>query len=311
MNKLLEMKTNLIGFVEKNEALAKAISRFVLMLTAYLLVFFLLGFYAKVHKPVLPVALAVISAFLPAGIGTMLLSAFLLLNLYGLGIEVTAVAAALLLLCYILYFRFAPGNGYLLAMTPIAWMFRIPYALPVTEGLISGAGSAVPVMMGTVVYYFLKALRANPSLFVGEESQNPLARFSAVVKLIIDNKEMWLVVGAFMLTALVVSVIRKTSIRNAWRLAIYVGVVIQTVTILIGKLVLGSMDGVIGLMVGSVISLGIDLVVEFFLFHLDYSRVERVQFEDDYYYYYVKAVPKVTVRAQEKKVTTFGSQGND
>ena len=35
-------------------------------------------------------------------------------------------------------------------------------------------------------------------------------------------------------------------------------------------------------------------ILEFFLFHVDYKRTERLQFEDDEYYYYVKAVPKIT-----------------
>ena len=44
------------------------------------------------------------------------------------------------------------------------------------------------------------------------------------------------------------------------------------------------------------------LAVEFFAFNLDYSRTEKVQFEDDEYYYYVKAVPKVTLSAPERRV---------
>ena len=35
---------------------------------------------------------------------------------------------------------------------------------------------------------------------------------------------------------------------------------------------------------------------------MDYSRTEIVQFEDDEYYYYVKAVPKVHVAVPEKTV---------
>ena len=37
-------------------------------------------------------------------------------------------------------------------------------------------------------------------------------------------------------------------------------------------------------------------------FSVDYSRTENVQFEDDEYYYYVKAVPKVGVQMPEKQV---------
>ena len=48
--------------------------------------------------------------------------------------------------------------------------------------------------------------------------------------------------------------------------------------------------------------------MEFFLFHLDYARTEQVQFEDDEYYYYVKAVPKVTVSGKEKQVKQINSR---
>ena len=36
-------------------------------------------------------------------------------------------------------------------------------------------------------------------------------------------------------------------------------------------------------------------IVRFFIFNVDYLRIENVQFEDEDYYYYVKAVPKVMV----------------
>ena len=41
---------------------------------------------------------------------------------------------------------------------------------------------------------------------------------------------------------------------------------------------------------------------------MDYSRTEKVQFEDDDYYYYVKAVPKMTVAAQTKTVKKINTQ---
>lgn len=43
------------------------------------------------------------------------------------------------------------------------------------------------------------------------------------------------------------------------------------------------------------------LVLQLTVFSLDYSRTEYVQFEDDEYYYYVKAVPKITIAVSEKR----------
>ena len=54
-------------------------------------------------------------------------------------------------------------------------------------------------------------------------------------------------------------------------------------------------------------SAAVGLVLQFFFFNLDYTRTERVQFEDDEYYYYVKAVPKIYVANTEKKVQKFGA----
>ena len=51
------------------------------------------------------------------------------------------------------------------------------------------------------------------------------------------------------------------------------------------------------------------LSIKFFVFNVDYTRTERVQFEDDEYYYYVKAVPKNTVSIADKQIKKIKGQG--
>ena len=58
-------------------------------------------------------------------------------------------------------------------------------------------------------------------------------------------------------------------------------------------------------MVGIIISFAISFAIQFLFFDLDYSRTEHLQFEDDEYYYYVKAVPKVYVSSSDKQVKHF------
>ena len=48
-------------------------------------------------------------------------------------------------------------------------------------------------------------------------------------------------------------------------------------------------------------------MIQFLFMDLDYDRTERVQFEDDDYYYYVKAVPKKMVAVREVTVKHFGN----
>ena len=53
------------------------------------------------------------------------------------------------------------------------------------------------------------------------------------------------------------------------------------------------------MILGSVLGVAIAFALKFFKFCVDFNRTERVQFEDDDYYYYVKAVPKINVGGEE------------
>ena len=53
---------------------------------------------------------------------------------------------------------------------------------------------------------------------------------------------------------------------------------------------------------GGIVSAGIAWFLQFFIHSVDYTRTSKVQFEDDDYYYYVKAVPKVKVAAPDVRV---------
>ena len=79
---------------------------------------------------------------------------------------------------------------------------------------------------------------------------------------------------------------------QAWTLAIISGVLIEVVGLFVGYLVLNVSGKTLGLIIGNILSLLISFVIQFLFMNLDYARTERVQFEDDDYYYYVKAVPK-------------------
>jgi hypothetical protein len=54
-------------------------------------------------------------------------------------------------------------------------------------------------------------------------------------------------------------------------------------------------------LVGSIVGGIIALIVRFGQGILDYQHTERVQFEDDDYYYYVKAVPKIDSEKKDKE----------
>lgn len=61
---------------------------------------------------------------------------------------------------------------------------------------------------------------------------------------------------------------------------------------LAGSMSLGISISVFSLIIYTVVAVLVGIILEFFVFGGDYTRTERLEYEDDDYYYYVKAVPK-------------------
>ena len=140
------------------------------------------------------------------------------------------------------------------------------------------------------------------------EDDTTTSKFAASINQLIGNKEMYLVLAAFLLTMLVVYLIRRMSIDHAWTIAIVVGILMEFSILFTGYMFLAISGKTIALTVGSAVSALIAFALKFLFFHVDYMRTERVQFEDDEYYYYVKAVPKISVTQSKKQVKKFAGK---
>ena len=62
------------------------------------------------------------------------------------------------------------------------------------------------------------------------------------------------------------------------------------------------------LIIGSIVALLIAILLKTFALSVDYSRSEHLQFEDDEYYYYVKAIPKNMIAEPKKTVKKIVTQ---
>ena len=133
------------------------------------------------------------------------------------------------------------------------------------------------------------------------------AKFRFIIDGLIKNQEMVVTIAAFSITVIIVYLLRRMSVDYAWTIAMTAGAVVNIMILLVGDLMFDINESLLSVILGTVFSFLLALVLQFFVFYVDYSRTEKVQFEDDEYYYYVKAVPKVTVAKPEKKVKQISS----
>ena len=82
------------------------------------------------------------------------------------------------------------------------------------------------------------------------------------------------------------------------------------VVMLIGALAfdMGEVVSTVSIVVGGIISVMMAMGIRFFIHSVDYTRTEYTQFEDDDFYYYVKAVPKIKVASPEVNVKRINAR---
>jgi len=119
---------------------------------------------------------------------------------------------------------------------------------------------------------------------------------------------MFVTAGIFGVVILVMWLVRKMRFEFVFELTIVLGGLVNILGFLLANLQMDIKVGAGGVILGTIVSMLIVMIAQFFRMVLNYMSVEHVQFEDDDYYYYVKAVPKIDVAMLQKKVTTFSDE---
>ena len=291
MTSLLVAKQYIKNFVSRYEIYLKPVGKLILALITLMTINGKIGFMCS---------------FMPTNFIIVVAALFVLLHLYALSIECAAIGLVLFLVLFLLYFRFSPKDTLAVILTPICTAMGIPYVVPLTMGLVGTPASAVSVACGVIVS-FIKHMSDSATAISSMETEDMAAKFRFVIDGLINNKEMILMIVAFSVTVILVYFIKRLAIDYAWTIAIAAGALADMMILLVGDLVFDTNGSIAMLIVGTIVSVLAAKVVEFFVFSVDYSRTEKVQFEDDEYYYYVKAIPKINVAAPSRTVKKINS----
>lgn len=308
MTVLLELRDKLKLIYSKNEAFILPVVKFLLAFVVLMVVNGNMGYMTRIDSAAIVLVAALMCSFLPAGAIVMFAALFSLLHMYALSMEVAIVGLVVYLLMFLLFFRFGKKDALVVVLTPLLCFMKVPYIMPVVMGLLGTPLSAASVGCGVVAYYLLQAVIVNAPTINTMDSADALGKLRLVLDAMLDSKAMLVMVVAFAITVIVVYIIRRMSIDYSWTIAMVAGVLLNMVILLIGDLIYETNISVVGAIFGNLLALVVAKLVEFFRFCVDYSRTEKVQFEDDEYYYYVKAVPKMNVAAPTKTVKHINTQ---
>ena len=302
------MKQILMTLYSKYEVYITPLLKFLLAFIALLLINSRIGYMDSIDRMTVVLIIALMCSFMPMNFIVVVSALFTLLHLYAFSLECAVVVGGGFLLMFLLYLRFSPKDTLVVVLMPICFLLKIPYVIPLAVGLIGTPASAVSVACGVIAYYMVHYVAQNISVIATMADEETAAKFRFIIDGILKNREMVVTIAAFAITVIMVYLIRRLSIDYAWTIAMVAGIVVDIMVLLVGDLMFDTNVALFGVIFGNIVSFLLAVVLQFFVFNVDYSRTEKVQFEDDEYYYYVKAVPKVVVAKPDKKVKQINSQ---
>lgn len=308
MTALLELRENLKKIYSRNEAFILPVIKFLLGVIVLSIINGKMGYMTKLDNMAIVLIVSLLCSFLPTGFMAFFAMMFAVLHMYALSIETAAVGLVVFLLLYLLFLRFTAKEALVVVLTPVLCMLKLPYVMPVAMGLIGTPASCVSVGCGVVVYYLLQTVITNAPTINSMGAEEATAKLRLLIDGMLGNKAMLVMIAAFAITVIVVYLIRRMSVDHSWTIAMVAGVMIEVMILLVGDLMYDTNLSIVSALLGAVVTLIACKIIEFFRFCLDYSRTEKVQFEDDEYYYYVKAVPKMTVSAPTNTVKKINTQ---
>lgn len=307
---LLVLKERLKVFYAKYDMYFYPVIKFILSFTTFYVMNQNIGFMAKLKTPMVPFLLGLVCAFLPYGTISLLAALLMLAHVYSVSMEIALIIMVFFVVIGILYYGFQPGDSYLLILTPLMFLFRIPYVIPLLVGLSGSLISIIPISCGVFIYYVFLYVKQNAGVLTNDASMDITQKYIQIIKSLVSNQLMVVMICACAVGVLVVFLIKNLSMDYAWMIAIIAGTVAQLAAIFVGDFLFNVSVPMGQLLTGVVISVIIAGIYDFFVFAVDYSRTEYIQFEDDDYYYYVKAVPKIAVSAPDVKVQKINTRKN-
>lgn len=303
MTHLLVMRERLIRFYQDHARIVNALFRFLISFVTFFSINQLVGYNPVLNSWYVVVAFSVVNTVLPMSVLIFLAAAYTVFHVYYVSVSLALVILLVFLIAYLVYLRFLPEHGYVILAVPVLYGLHLQYLVPILLGLIGAPVAVIPMSCGVICYYALKCI----TTVIGTATEESMVLFNQAFQMIFTNQEMYLAIAVFAIVMVTVNMICSQEFHYVYETAITAGVIVNILLILLLSFPFNVEVHVLYLLASSVFSGLLAWLIQFFQVVLNYSAVEYLQFEDDEYYYYVKAVPKMNIAVGEKRVKRFNA----
>lgn len=307
--RILEFRARFRYILQKYERIIKPLVRFLVAFVVFRSINQALGYEERLNSLSIELVLAFLGTFTPPIILVLLGAIVSLLHLYAASPLLAILIACIMLVLYCFIARFSGKYGYVVLAVPILFLLKIPYVVPILLGLIATPMTILPTACGVIIYYLFRIIQEVAQRQDIQSLNDTLTLYIDVINKIVQNEEMIATVLVFSIVIVTVYLVRKLRFEYVFEISIGIGALVCIIAFLLVDLQFNMQLQVGSMILGTFGSALIVLVFQFMRLVLDYTATEQVQFEDDDYYYYVKAVPKIHIAVPQMNVQQIG--GNE
>lgn len=304
MTQLLVFREHLQKFYQKYTSFLNLLFRFLIGFIAFSSVNRMIGYHTMFNRISVELLLAAGSMLMSGSVLLFFTAGFCVVHIFYVSRVLAMVIAVIFLIIYFGYAKFVPKHAYIIFAVPIAIPLHIAYGIPIIVGLVMTPVAIVPISFGVGIYYFLQAVKS----VVSVSNDSSINLYQAVLQQFFACREMYVMLVVFALVTIIVYILRNREWDFVFEIAIIVGAVSNIILFLVINYLFNIDMKAIPFLMGTVCSALGAWFVQFMRLALNYAGVENLQFEDEEYYYYVRAVPKMNVAAPSKRVKRINAR---
>lgn len=303
---LLVFREYMQKFYQKNSSLYNAIFRFLIGVIVFFSINQIIGYDPRLNHFYVEYALALISILMSGEVLLFAAATFVVLHILYVSQILAVLVAVFFAILYFAYIKFVPKHAYIILAFPITFSLNLVWGVPVLLGLLVGPASVVPIICGVSVYYLLQTVTS----VLSTSTDTSIGLYQVVLRQFIYNEEMYAIILVFSLVSVIVYLVRTQEWDFAFDIAILAGSALNIVSILIVNYFFDININLLLFLAGAFLSILLVWMYQFMHLPLNYAGVEKLQFEDEEYYYYVRAVPKMNIAVTSKHVKHFNRRSH-
>ncbi len=312
MMALLLLKSKIKNFYEQYYQIVRRVIKFVLMFCSFMVVTNRLDFDPVLGNLWFLLLLAIFCGVTPDVVSITVTFVLICAEVWQVSLLLAVIFMLILLIYFLLFGRIEKEHGILVFAIPILFSIHLGYVVPFVVALFASPMLVPAMLMGLVLHFMM--LGVSEFVLASARMTEGIDAFSGIryiLDYVVKNKEIIVVMVAFIVTYICVFLIRKMKAKNAMQISILVGTIALMAVMLLSNIILDLNLEIWTLTCECLIAMVLAYIIQFFYISLDYHGTRKLQFEDDEYYYYVTAVPKMKVAVVDKTVTRIVSEEED